>query len=162
MKKLDLGGITVATVLPYKEDFSIDWDDYAKVLDYCVGPDGITAALVNGHAGEGGLLTIEERRQVIERTRAHIGNKPLLAGVIATSTTEAIAEARQAREAGADCAVLFSTGATRWRRIGVPARTRGLREGNRRSDRYSGVAVPVPRDIRLRLLDRDALRTGRD
>lgn len=110
MKKLDLGGITVATVLPYKEDFSIDWDDYAKVLDYCVGPDGITAALVNGHAGEGGLLTIEERCQVIERTRAHIGNKPLLAGVIATSTTEAISEARQAREAGADCAVLFPPG----------------------------------------------------
>jgi len=110
MKTLDLGGITVATVLPYKADFSIDWDDYAKVLDYCVCPEGITAALVNGHAGEGGLLTAGERRQVVERTRAHIGAKPLLAGVIATSTAEAIAEARMAQEAGADCAVLFPPG----------------------------------------------------
>lgn len=110
MKKLDLSGVITATVLPYKADFSIDWDDYAKVLDYCACPDGITAVLVNGHAGEGGLLTVEERRQVIERTRAHIGEKPLLAGVIATSTAEAIAEARLAQGAGADCAVLFPPG----------------------------------------------------
>jgi 4-hydroxy-tetrahydrodipicolinate synthase len=110
MKKLDLGGVTVATVLPYKTDFTIDWDDYAKVLDYCACPDGITAALVNGHAGEGGLLTADERRHVIERTRTHIGAKPLLAGVIATATAEAIAEARMAQEAGADCAVLFPPG----------------------------------------------------
>ncbi len=106
----DLRGVTVATLLPYRDDLSIDWDDYARVLDYCVVPDGVTAALVNGHAGEGGLLTQGERRQVIERTRAHIGSKPLLAGIIATSTAEAVAEARLAQEAGADCAVLFPPG----------------------------------------------------
>lgn len=110
MKTPDLKGLTVATLLPYRDDFSIDWDDYARVLDYCVAPDGVTAVLVNGHAGEGGLLIAEERRQVIERTRAHIPNKPVLAGIIATSTVEAIAEARMAEEAGADCAVLFPPG----------------------------------------------------
>lgn len=103
----DLRGLTVATLLPYRDDFSIDWDDYARVLDYCIAPDGVTAALVNGHAGEGGLLTVAERREVITRTRARIGGKPLLAGVIATSTAEAIAEAKMAEDAGADCAVLF-------------------------------------------------------
>lgn len=110
MKIPDLKGLTVATLLPYRDDFSIDWDDYARVLDYCVAPDGVTAALVNGHAGEGGLLTAAERREVIERTRAHIPNKPVLAGVIATSTVEAIAEAKMAEAAGADCAVLFPPG----------------------------------------------------
>ncbi|MCX8281119.1 dihydrodipicolinate synthase family protein [Phyllobacterium sp. 0TCS1.6C] len=110
MKIPDLKGLTVATLLPYREDFSIDWDDYSYVLDYCVAPDGVTAALVNGHAGEGGLLTVAERREVVERTRAHIPHKPLLAGIIATSTAEAIAEAKMAEDAGADCAVLFPPG----------------------------------------------------
>ena len=33
MKKLDLCGVTVATVLPFKDDLTIDWDGYARVLD---------------------------------------------------------------------------------------------------------------------------------
>jgi 4-hydroxy-tetrahydrodipicolinate synthase len=107
MKKPDLRGITVATVLPFKDDLSIDWDSYARLLDYCACPDGIAAVFVNGHAGEGGSLSDEERQAVIERTRRHIGRKPLLAGVIAHSTAEAIRQAQLAEAAGAECAVLF-------------------------------------------------------
>jgi 4-hydroxy-tetrahydrodipicolinate synthase len=107
MKKLDLRGITVATVLPFRDDLAIDWDSYARVLDYCACPDGVAAVFVNGHAGEGGSLSDEERQAVIERTRAHIGKKPLLAGIIAHSTAEAIRQARLAEVSGAECAVLF-------------------------------------------------------
>ena len=77
MKKPDLRGVTVATVLPFKDDSSIDWDGYARVLDYCACPDGIAAVFVNGHAGEGGSLSDDERQAVIERTRRQIGSKPL-------------------------------------------------------------------------------------
>lgn len=107
MKKLDLRGVTVATVLPFKDDLTIDWEGYARLLDYCACPDGIAAVFVNGHAGEGASLSDEERQAVIARTRAHIGGKPLLAGIIAHSTAEAIRQARFAEAAGADCAVLF-------------------------------------------------------
>ncbi|MGC4049698.1 MAG: dihydrodipicolinate synthase family protein [Paludibaculum sp.] len=107
MKKPDLHGVTVATVLPFKSDMSIDWDGYARVLDYCACPDGIAAVFVNGHAGEGGSLSDDERRAVIERTRRHVGAKPLLAGIIAHSTAEAIHQAQLTEAAGADCAVLF-------------------------------------------------------
>src|ERR1700751_4301894 len=107
MKKLDLRGITVATVLPFRDDLAIDWDSYARVLDYCACPDGVAAVFVNGHAGEGGSLSDEERQAVIERTRAHIGKKPLLAGIIAHSTAEAIRQARLAEVSGAECDVLF-------------------------------------------------------
>jgi 4-hydroxy-tetrahydrodipicolinate synthase len=107
MKKLDLRGVTVATVLPFRNDLTIDWDGYARLLDYCACPDGIAAVFVNGHAGEGGSLSDEERHAVIARTRAHIGAKPLLAGIIAHSTEEAIRQARLAEAAGAVCAVLF-------------------------------------------------------
>jgi 4-hydroxy-tetrahydrodipicolinate synthase len=105
--KPDLRGVTVATVLPFKDDLSIDWDGYARVLDYCACPDGIAAVFVNGHAGEGGSLSDQERDAVIARTRAHIGCKPLLAGIIGHSTAECIRQARLAEAAGADCAVLF-------------------------------------------------------
>jgi len=107
MKKPDLRGVTVATVLPFKDDLTIDWDGYASLLDYCACLDGIAAVFVNGHAGEGGSLSDEERQAVIAGTRAHIGAKPLLAGIIAHSTAEAIRQARHAEAAGADCAVLF-------------------------------------------------------
>ena len=107
MKKLALRGVTVATVLPFKDDLTIDWEGYARLLDYCACPDGIAAVFVNGHAGEGGSLSDEERQAVIARTRAHIGAKPLLAGIIAHSTVDAISQARLAEAAGADCAVLF-------------------------------------------------------
>ncbi len=107
MKKPDLRGVTVATVLPFRDDLTIDWASYARLLDYCACPDGIAAVFVNGHAGEGGSLSDEERQMVIARTRAQIGNKPLLAGIIAHSTAEAIEQARLAEVAGADCAVLF-------------------------------------------------------
>jgi 4-hydroxy-tetrahydrodipicolinate synthase len=105
--KPDLRGVTVATVLPFNADLSIDWDSYARVLDYCACPDGIAAVFVNGHAGEGGSLSDGERDAVIARTRAHIGRKPLLAGIIGHSTAECIRQARHAEAAGADCAVLF-------------------------------------------------------
>src|SRR5712672_1265188 len=107
MKKPDLRGVTVATVLPFRDDLTIDWASYARVLDYCAFPDGIAAVFVNGHAGEGGSLSDEERDAVIARTRAHIGSKPLLAGIIGHSTAECIRQARLAETAGADCAVLF-------------------------------------------------------
>ena len=104
--KLD-GGVTVATVLPFTPDGAIDWASYARLLDYCTTPDGITAVFVNGHAGEGATLSPAERAEVIARTRRHVGGKPLLSGIIAYSTAEAIAQAREAQAAGADCAVLF-------------------------------------------------------
>lgn len=107
MRKPDLRGVTVATVLPFKDDLTIDWDGYARVLDYCACLDGVAAVFVNGHAGEGGSLSDEERQAVIERTRSHIGAKPVLAGIIAHSTVEAIRQAKLAEAAGAVCAVLF-------------------------------------------------------
>ena len=40
------GGVTVATVLPFTADGAIDWTSYARLLDYCATPDGITARLL--------------------------------------------------------------------------------------------------------------------
>ena len=103
-----LHGVTVATVLPFNEDLSIDWDSYSRLLDYCANKPGIAAVFVNGHAGEAAALTPQERAEVIRRTRRAIGaGTPLLGGIVAYSTAEAIDRAREAEDAGADVAVLF-------------------------------------------------------
>ncbi|OWJ71927.1 dihydrodipicolinate synthase family protein [Haematobacter missouriensis] len=104
----DLGGITVATVLPFHEDGAIDWAGYENVLAHCACPDTTDCVFVNGHAGEATALTEAERAEVIRRTRDHIGkDRPLLAGVVPTGYPEARAQAEAAREAGADVAVIF-------------------------------------------------------
>lgn len=103
-----LRGVVVATILPFHPDGAIDWPSYRRVLDYCVRGKEIAAVFVNGHAGEGASLTDEERAAVIRFVRAEVGRSlPVLAGVIAQCTADAVAQARSAKEAGADCAVLF-------------------------------------------------------
>ncbi|WP_298013785.1 dihydrodipicolinate synthase family protein [uncultured Castellaniella sp.] len=105
---VSLDGVTVATVLPFHADLSIDWGSYDRLLAYCTRPEGMGAVFVNGHAGEGATLTAQERVEVIRRTRAFIGaGTPLLAGIIPYSTADAIQQARDAEQAGADVAVLF-------------------------------------------------------
>ena len=108
MRHTDLRGVTVATVLPFDANSVIDWKSFSRLLDYCAVPDTTVAVFVNGHAGEGTALLPEERTQVIRHTRNVIGTtKPLLAGVTASSISEAIHQARAAEDAGADCIVVF-------------------------------------------------------
>lgn len=103
-----LHGVTVATVLPFNEDLSIDWESYRRLLDYCARKPGISAVFVNGHAGEAAALSPAERVEVIRRTRQWLGpSVPLLAGIVAYATAEACERAREAESAGADVAVLF-------------------------------------------------------
>ena len=108
MSRLNFTDVIVATVLPFTDSGAIDWPSYRRLLEYCATPDGIGAVFPNGHAGEGSALSADERIQVIEVTRDFVGpDVPLLAGVIAYSTAEAITQARDAKSAGADVAVLF-------------------------------------------------------
>lgn len=108
MNHKDFHGVTVATVLPFDESGAIDWKSYERLLAYCAVPDTIAAVFVNGHAGEASSLSADERAEVIRRTRAVIGkNKPLLAGVVPHGVADAVAQAKAARDAGADCYVVF-------------------------------------------------------
>ncbi len=119
MKKNLLKDVTVATVMPFTEEGAIDWESYRNLLQYCTAPDGISAIFVNGHAGESVSLTREERNEVIRFTRAFIGpDRPLVAGLAAHSTADAIAQALDAQAAGADVLTVFplaafSAGGTR-------------------------------------------------
>jgi 4-hydroxy-tetrahydrodipicolinate synthase len=105
--RLAMSGLVVATVLPFAENGSVDWRSYHRLLDHCAVPDHTAAVFVNGHAGEGAALDDETRVRILHETRRAIGNKPLLSGVIALSTEEAVRQAKIAEDAGADCVVPF-------------------------------------------------------
>jgi 4-hydroxy-tetrahydrodipicolinate synthase len=100
--------VTVATILPLRHDKSIDWKGMARLLEYCASPADVSTVFVNGHAGESSALTPEERAEVIRFARQRIGPAQcLVAGLVADSTAGCIAQAKQARDAGADVLTVF-------------------------------------------------------
>lgn len=108
MTSLLLGGVTVATVLPFQPDGAIDWAGYDHLIGYCAAPASTAAVFVNGHAGESTALTTQERSEVIRFTRDRLrpGQK-LVAGLVTNDTAAAAQQAREAREAGADVLTVF-------------------------------------------------------
>ncbi|HSV80274.1 MAG TPA: dihydrodipicolinate synthase family protein [Ramlibacter sp.] len=108
MKPHWLRRVTVATILPFRHDSSIDWPGFRRLLEYCTTPPDVTSVFVNGHAGESSALTREERGEVIRFVRKHLAPAQcLVAGLVADSTAGCIEQALQARDAGADVLTVF-------------------------------------------------------
>jgi len=109
MNTLNLEGIIPAIIVPMRKDYSIDFDAFRNYLDWIVslGPVGLA---VNVDTGEGPYLTPDERVQVIQAAReAASGKCYIVAGVGGPGTLTAIANAKAAREAGADALLVFPT-----------------------------------------------------
>lgn len=101
-------GIYPSTVLPMRDDFAPDWDAYARHTAHCTLREGVVGVLMNGHAGENFVISREEKRRAVEVTVATVGQtRIVVAGVNAESSLDAAAEAREAREAGADAVMVF-------------------------------------------------------
>lgn len=111
MNQLNLNGIIPAVIVPMRPDYSIDFEAYRRYLEWVIsqGPVGLA---VNVDTGEGPYLTPEERREVIRVTReVAAGRCFVVAGVGGPSTIFATANAKAAREAGADALLVFPTAA---------------------------------------------------
>lgn len=101
-------GSMVALVTPMHADGSIDFDRFAKLIDWhCEqGTDAIVAV---GTTGESATLDMAEHEQVIRFSVDQVaGRVPLVAGTGANSTTEAIHLTKQAQLAGADACLLVT------------------------------------------------------
>lgn len=104
---MDLAGIIPAIVLPMKDDFSPDLPALQGYIEWLV-PQGPIALAVNVDTGEGPHLSPEERRQVLETVAEAVnGRCKIIAGVAGPYTAAAEANARQARDAGADALLVF-------------------------------------------------------
>jgi len=109
----DLGGVVVATALPFKEDpsapagLAVDWDKFAEHCDFLMN-NGCRGVGPNGSLGEYEALTDEERRKVIQvAVKAVDGRGIVVAGVHGTGWHSAKKWAEYAKEDGADGLLLL-------------------------------------------------------
>lgn len=103
-----LRGITVATILPFADDFSIDWAGYERTLQHCATADVASCVFVNGHAGEATALSETEKADVLRVTREFVTDgRPLMAGVVPTGLPQALAQVEAAISGGADVVTIF-------------------------------------------------------
>lgn len=103
-----LYGIHAATIVPMTADFLIDEAALAAHIVSIVSVPGINGLLLNGHAGENFVLSIDEKRRVVEIARRHAPADCLIvSGVNHESSLEAAREAAGLEAAGADSLLVF-------------------------------------------------------
>ncbi len=106
--QLDLNGLIPATLTPLTDSFAVDEDGLRRYIEWLTSFDGLKGCAVNMDTGEGPHLTREEKRRIIIIWKSAVGDRlPILAGVSGPSTANAVHEARDAQEAGADGLVIF-------------------------------------------------------
>ncbi len=110
---IDLGGVVVATTLPFKADDSapaglaVDYDRYAEHCEFLIA-NGCRGVGPNGSLGEYSSLTDDERRRVVQvAVEAVAGRGVVVAGVHGVGWHQAQHWARIAAEDGADGVLLL-------------------------------------------------------
>jgi dihydrodipicolinate synthase/N-acetylneuraminate lyase len=100
-------GIIAAPVLPMKPNFAIDWPSLRSYLAW-LAKQRPTAIAMNMDASEGPSLSRDEMLEVIRVSRAVIKDAcPLVSGLIAGSTADAVAFGKQLKAAGAQGLAIF-------------------------------------------------------
>jgi 4-hydroxy-tetrahydrodipicolinate synthase len=104
-----VAGICPALFTVYTDETcsTVDYEAQRSLIRRVLEAD-VGALVTGGHAGEIAALDPEERAEIIRIARDEAGGRvPVIGGVVADSTREAIRQGREAQEAGAD-AVLFT------------------------------------------------------
>ena len=95
-------GVVPAITTPFKPDLSVDADLLVKEVDALVRA-GCTGIVALGSLGEGGSLSFDEKKAVLRLCReALAGRVPLVAGVAALTTADAVRLAELGADAGCD------------------------------------------------------------
>jgi 4-hydroxy-tetrahydrodipicolinate synthase len=108
MRELDLRGLIPATLLPLTPGHEVDESALRAYIRWLIGFDGLKAVAVNMDTGEGPHLSRGEKRRVLDIYVQEVaGRVPILAGIGARYTAEAVELTRDAASAGADGIVVF-------------------------------------------------------
>jgi 1-pyrroline-4-hydroxy-2-carboxylate deaminase len=99
-------GVHAAIVTHFGADLTVDHEAVASEVRWLIA-EGVHGIVPNGTVGEGGSLSREERREVIETVVGAAGGAPVCAGVSAPTAEQAAAYARDAAAAGADGAMVL-------------------------------------------------------
>jgi len=107
-KPFVLKGVMQAPVTPLHDDFSVDYDGLAKMVDFHVR-NGAPAIAWPHHKAESPNLTIEERKQGAEVLIRTVAKRvPVSIFAAALSEEDALDIARHAQRAGADMLLTIS------------------------------------------------------
>ena len=101
MNKQHWQGVLPAMTTPFKSDDSVDHAFLARHAAWLIenGCDGVVAL---GSLGEGATLRFDEKVEVLETLVATLGDKPVVAGISALSTGDAVELAQAAERAGCE------------------------------------------------------------
>jgi dihydrodipicolinate synthase/N-acetylneuraminate lyase len=102
LEQKDWAGIFPAITTPFQPDLSVDYETFGAQARWLVecGCKGIVAL---GSLGEAPTLTREEKVEILTQARRSLGDKaPVIAGIAALSTAEAVWLAKAAHRVGAD------------------------------------------------------------
>ena len=126
-------GSLVALATPMHADGAIDWDAFARLIEFHVA-QGTDALVVAGTTGEASTLSFAEHCEILRTAVVQVrGRIPIIAGTGANATSEAIELTRAAKEAGVDACLLVS-----------PYYVKPTQEGLYRHHRAIAEAVAIP------------------
>jgi 1-pyrroline-4-hydroxy-2-carboxylate deaminase len=95
-------GVIPAVTTPFHMDLSIDFEFLKRHVEVLVAK-GCTGIVALGSLGEGGTLRFDEKIAVLRACREALGKRaPVVAGVAALSTAEAVELARAAADVGCE------------------------------------------------------------
>ncbi|HMC46329.1 MAG TPA: dihydrodipicolinate synthase family protein, partial [Caballeronia sp.] len=104
-------GVIPAALLPFHEDLSIDAVSFRSHLCDLASVKGISAITINAHASEVASCSFDEQKYVLDLTQDEIGARvPIVNGVYAEGSLEAVRIARMAHEGGASALLVFPSG----------------------------------------------------
>jgi 4-hydroxy-tetrahydrodipicolinate synthase len=105
---LRFAGIMPANLLPFTADLAIDERAYRGHLRWLADTRGVTGIVANGHAAEVSSLSREERKRALAIALDEVGAAcPVVAGVYADGTREAVELALDAKAEGAAGVLVF-------------------------------------------------------
>jgi 4-hydroxy-tetrahydrodipicolinate synthase len=102
MATLPIQGAFTALVTPFKQDLSIDWDAFDKLVQRQLDAK-ISGVVPCGTTGECPTLSFAEQEEVVKRTVKLVNGRAfVLAGAGSNATDEVVELAKAAEKAGAD------------------------------------------------------------
>lgn len=119
MPQFEPRGIFPAIPVPFRDDYSLDEEAFRAYLRWIAG-QGVAGLVCNGHTGEINALRREERQRVVEICVDEVGDHvPIISGVSAEGTLEAIEHVQDAEQVGAKGILLMPP--HQWLRFGMKA-----------------------------------------
>lgn len=105
---MKIRGLIPATITPFREDGSIDYEDLERHIVEVAMAKGVFGVAVNGHAGEILTLTLEERTKIVSVARRALPRHlKLVAGIEAHDPEMLVRDGVATRDAGADALLVL-------------------------------------------------------